>query len=478
MNTINLSDIADGKITQQELASFVNENMFGFILKTHYDYIGSCQSSIDVMQDHLEMAFICERLSLFSKITKYERNYNTYPPEILATLITCRDKAFLLSEEIKKVSILKTMDTEPDRDQLDDLMSDVLNFENSIEEHSFIFMEEIEDYYANYINQGIYEIGSEFVTENEEEYLSSCFEKHPEWGYGFWKNHLSNISPEAVYFSTFCWIIKNDIDADLLLSKYSGIESISFDDATLINGLIINEFTAINYNSLHNFGVATSFIDHLNVGKDKAFSIWISQNFDIVKISYSGYYIIYFNFELLGEDALKRAYNETSLLHEKLSALLGLSKDISCDWNMLTDESFEELCYDIIYNDIKFDSQKIQKMGKTKSRDGGRDIVVYTKPMFGIPAKKYIIQCKLLKKSSSLTKSMMNNASNVIMEYGADGYIIMTNATIDSALHDMLDGFKNNSQMHVNTETRYSKNELERYLARNYHIKKRYWGSV
>jgi hypothetical protein len=339
-------------------------------------------------------------------------------------------------------------------------------------------MEEIEDYYANYINQGIYEIESEFATENEEEYLSSCFEKHPEWRYGFWENHLSNISPESVYFSTFCWIIKNDIDADLLLSEYSGIESISFDDATLINGLIINEFTAINYNSLHNLGVATSFIDHLNVGKNKAVSIWISKNFDIVKVSYSGYYIVYFDFEILGEDALKKMYNETSLLHENLSALLGLSKDISCDWNMLTDESFEELCYDIIYNDIKFDSRRIQKMGKTKSRDGGRDIVVYTKPMFGTHAKKYIIQCKLLKKSSSLTKSMMNNASNVIMEYGADGYIIMTNATIDSALHDMLDGFMNNSKMGINTEIRYSRNELERYLARNEGMKKRYWGNV
>lgn len=262
-----------------------------------------------------------------------------------------------------------------------------------------------------------------------------------------------------------------------MLSDYSGIGSIVFDDAVLFKNLIINEFSAVNFNSLHNFNVATSFIDNLGVGKDSKFTAWISQNFDIVKILYSGYYIIYFNFEALGEDALKKEYNETSLLHEKLSAILGLSKNISCNWDILTDESFEELCYDIIYNDVRFDNQRIQKMGKTKSRDGGRDIVVYTKPIHGNPVEKYIVQCKLLKKSSSLTKYKMGNASNVIMEYDADGYIVMTNATIDSTLQDMLNGFANNSKMHIST-MRYSKNELERYLARNGSIKKRYFGDV
>jgi hypothetical protein len=165
------------------------------------------------------------------------------------------------------------------------------------------------------------------------------------------------------------------------------------------------------------------------------------------------------------------------LVKEKLSKLLGISRNISCDWNLLTDDSFEELCYDIIYNDIKFDNLTIRKMGKSKSRDGGRDIVVYTNPKSGEIAKKYIVQCKLLQKSASLTKSKMNDAANVILEHSADGYVVMTNAIIDSELYDMLDGFKN-SKMNTDTKITYSKYELERYLSGHEEIKQRYFNNV
>jgi hypothetical protein len=117
-------------------------------------------------------------------------------------------------------------------------------------------------------------------------------------------------------------------------------------------------------------------------------------------------------------------------------------------------------------------------MGKSKSRDGGRDIVVYTKPQYGSSAKKFIIQCKLLHKSSSLTKSMMNNVSNVIMEYEADGYMVMTNVKIDSGLYDMLDSFNRNPKMDTDTKINYSKLELERYLFGHNEIKLRYFNDA
>jgi phage anti-repressor protein len=473
MNIIELHNIADKKITQTELIPFIEANISGFVLKTRYDYIGSCMSSIDVMQDHLEMAFILEKLSQYSKITQYEKNYEVYPPEILITLVPNKNDIVLLAKELHYVSLLKTEESDPNEEDLEDILIDLWNFEENIEQISFNFSDEIEDYYANYIYRGIYEMASE-STDDDEVYLEDCFRKNPEWKYGFWKNHLQNTPKESLYFSSFCWILKNNVDVNSILSKYSGIENVTFDEASSINDLIINDFTAIDFNSLKNFNVAISFINSLTGFSDTNTAFWVSQNFDIVKISYSGYYILYFDFEKVKEEFLKELYNETSLLYQNLSALLGFSKDIACNWNILTDESFEELCYDIIYNDIRFDNQTIQKMGKSKSRDGGRDIAVYTKPKFGNPAKKYIIQCKLLKKTASLTKTMMNNSANVIMQYQADGYIVMTNAVIDSTLSDMLDDFKKNPKMNTDTST-YSKYELERYLARNIGIKQRYF---
>lgn len=49
--------------------------------------------------------------------------------------------------------------------------------------------------------------------------------------------------------------------------------------------------------------------------------------------------------------------------------------DISCPWHQLDDEQFEQLCYDIITK--KHHPIEIHKIGKSRSRDGGRDIVFY-----------------------------------------------------------------------------------------------------
>jgi hypothetical protein len=483
MDILELNQIYDKKISSKELISFIKKNLSGFNLKTHYSYIGYCQSSIDVMQDHLNMAFIWEKLSQYSDITKYERNYDSSPPEILATLIPYQNSIIQLAEELRYVSILKTDDSDPNEEDWEDIVMTIDDFQENIEQISFKFPNEIEDYYANYINQGLYEIASEYSdheeeSDDEEEYLSSCFNKNPEWKYGFWKNHLPNTPKESVYCSSFCWIVKNDIDVNSVLSKHSGIEYFVFDDADLIRNLIINNFTAIDFNSLENFDLTLSFIDKLTGSSSSNFKFQVSQNTDIVKVSYSEYYIVYFSFQALRENALRKLYEKTSLLKEKLSILLDISKDIYYDWNIFTDESFEELCHNIIYNDIRFDNQTIRKMGKSKSRDGGRDIVVWTKPLSGNLAKKYIIQCKLLQKSLTLSKSMMNNVSNVIMEYDADGYIIMTNAVIDSGLYDMLDGFNKNPKMNTDTKINYSKFELERYLDSHKDIKQKYFKNV
>jgi hypothetical protein len=477
METIDLQCVADKKFTSKELVSFINRNLSGFVLKTHYSYIGSCQSSIDVMQDHLEMAFILEKLLQYAEITRYERHYNTFPPLILATLIPNQNNITQLTKELCNISILKAEDIEPDREDLEDIIIDINEFEENVEQITFKFWNEIEDYYANYVNQGIYELASEFAENDDDDEYLPCFKNNPEWQYGFWKNHLPRVPKESVYFSSFCWIIKDDVNVDFILSKYSGINEFVFDNATIIDKLLINDFAAIDVNSFDSFNKAITCIDKLQGHHSDNYTFQISRNIDIVKINYSGYFIIYFDFKSLREDAIRALYNKTAILKEKLSNLLGISNDISPNWALLTDESFEELCYDIICNDIRFDNTTIRKMGKSKSRDGGRDIVVWTKPQIGESPKKYIIQCKLTQ-LPSLTKSKMNNASNVIIEYNADGYMIMTNAVIDSALYDMLDGFARHEKMQVKTKEQYDKFRLEKYLYGHPELEQKYFSNV
>lgn len=124
---------------------------------------------------------------------------------------------------------------------------------------------------------------------------------------------------------------------------------------------------------------------------------------------------------------------------ETLGKLEGNPTNISLDWKKLTDETFELLCYDIISQLEKFDPETIRKLGKSHSRDGGRDLEVFTRPRLNNPSTKWFVQSKLLGPGKSLPASKLLFAE-MLMQYGGKGICIMTNALIDSTLHDRLEG--------------------------------------
>lgn len=135
---------------------------------------------------------------------------------------------------------------------------------------------------------------------------------------------------------------------------------------------------------------------------------------------------------------------------------------------------FETLCYDIIYHHPKFDNQTIRKMGKSRSRDGGRDIVVYTKERLGSPKKQFIFQCKFTKLGSSLTTQKVENISDTVVQYGAQGYGVMTPVVIDSALYDRIDMIC--KRHHIESDN-WSILEIERFIARHPKLKERHFKS-
>ncbi len=139
----------------------------------------------------------------------------------------------------------------------------------------------------------------------------------------------------------------------------------------------------------------------------------------------------------------------------------------------MNEDSFEDLCYDILYNHPRFDSQTIRKMGKSKSRDGGRDITIMTKQTPTANAALYIFQCKFITNNQSLSASRLANAANVIMQFGAKGYGVFTNTVIDATLYDMLDGFERNFQ--IDTSQTMSVYELERLINRHRVLKNKFF---
>ncbi|MEP2970314.1 hypothetical protein, partial [Nonlabens ulvanivorans] len=192
----------------------------------------------------------------------------------------------------------------------------------------------------------------------------------------------------------------------------------------------------------------------------------------IVKDTFFTYIFFLYNSKLRTTE-IKEIRSKLNPLHTILGNVIGAKNHYSIDWTQVDDEQFEHLCYDIIYDHPKFDKHTIRKMGKSKSRDGGRDITVMTKSINGAESELYIFQCKLLNSSSSLTRTKMIDASNVIVQFGAKGYGVFTNVLIDSTLYDMLDGFTNNLETY--TRENWGKLELEKLLNDNDYLRNKYF---
>jgi hypothetical protein len=499
MNLINLSEICDNNYTEEKLLCFLSDNRNGFQLAMFSETF--FRWSQDRMYEHLEMAYIIEEILQHSTLISYKITDGEFYKKI-TTLELKSSNDDLLTDTLLKVCILKAIEADPDEDDLFSLNEEILEFESNLDDIEFKFQEEIGDYFANYVNAGIYEIASQYDNDDAEDedftlaeegddddrekpnqYLLKLFMKNPEWKFTFWKSNIPGIPKDSIYHSTFCWVISEKVEVDTVLKEFSGIEhDIVFEDANLmpVNGteIIINDSAAIDFMSLPNFNLATKFIDELIVYSQTSFlpgkKNYVSRNADAIKIYYKGFYLVFFNFRTLRHDEIKELFEYSTALHNNLGSLMGLKDDLAINWNIINDEQFEQLCYEIIYNDIRFDSLTIQKMGNSRSRDGGRDIVVYTRSINGKDKKKFIIQCKLSRASGSLSKKRLPEAANIIMEYQADGYMIMTNQLIDATLYDMLNGF---AVFGTDTSINYSKLELERYLARNKWLRDKYFST-
>ncbi|MFM5983030.1 MAG: pentapeptide repeat-containing protein [Sphaerospermopsis kisseleviana] len=144
--------------------------------------------------------------------------------------------------------------------------------------------------------------------------------------------------------------------------------------------------------------------------------------------------------------------------------------DISCSWNQLNDDQFEELCYDILREKHKLTN--IDKIGNSRSRDGGRDIVFFKGVDINKKPIKWIAQCKLKSDKRSLGSSQVTDISDMLVAQEAKGFCIMTSGIIDATLHDKLDALRDRNGIEVE---RWSYLEIERFLAEHPEIKARYF---
>ncbi|WP_066835270.1 hypothetical protein [Rufibacter ruber] len=509
----NITNIAN--INQNEFKREIHKQLV-FEIIFPLPSIGFSSSNIDIISDYAEISFCAESIAPFinivdAQVSTKDKYYKEFKIKCRATDI---DK---LTEKLYYYSKIIVGES-PDITDLDKIsfFDEVSEHEETFSKKTFYFPELINNYWANLINGAYWEMAAEH-SESESKFFTKAYRKYPEHRYGFWRSPLTISLKEPVYFSTENWIIPPNTDIVRCLHEYSGLEgrliieeadkvchegklilvsnsaavyftqfealrnSISCTERVLEKKLKIYPLSKKETKQLNLFGKVTTTVksskkvNHSQYVQidESSIKYCISEYGDIIIANYKNFHYIFFSYDSLNFEEIKNLHYSLNPIFSKTQNLINLSISGNCDWKELNDNLFEELCYDILYCHPHFDSSTIKKMGKSKSRDGGRDITIKTRGNPTSEPELYIFQCKYYSDDSSLSASKVPNAGNVIMHYGAKGYGVFTSSVIDATLYDMLDGFKD--KMRIDTSFTWSKYELERLLNRNTFLKNKYF---
>ncbi|WP_026691890.1 restriction endonuclease [Peribacillus kribbensis] len=462
--------------TVEEIHNGLNKAGKIINIELNMSSIGTANSYLDIVDDYLTASFIGELLCKVSKEIDYQENYFEYGLPYKSMIFQIRPRNLLsLAEEIYFIT------------QASDLFYDQ-RYKHELEilegKETIKFPKIADSFLANYIG------GCYFELENED--VIAEISRFPERKYGYWRSLFSNSIGFDIYISVNNgWIVPNEVNLKDVLEFYLDIKELELQNAALLmfrtqkvlisSGYLVGMpeglLNAQKCASIINKNEKNNLLDFNYLHDTTIIESFISSSGNIVVFQDEKYSYIFFYPEKLLSSDISHLRQNISITINSIDLVEGINSDISCDWSKLDDDTFETLCYDVLYYNERFDSKTIRKMGKSRSRDGGRDIVVWTKALPGERPKKYIFQCKLYKPGSSLTASKVIGISDIIHQYNADGYGVMTSVVIDSTLYDTLDGISETmTKRGLKLETdNWSFLELERFLAMHPMIKVRYF---
>ncbi|MBD2677513.1 MULTISPECIES: hypothetical protein [Nostoc] len=417
---------------------------------------GSCNSHLDIADDYYGALILGESIAEYCEEISYHIGNSS-----IQFLLQVRDVT-ILAEKLAWYSQLT-------EDEYSEFYSDF-----NLEERTKIYFPDIADsFLANYI-------GGEYDLDDEE--VEESHRKYPERRHQFWKSFASLDIGYEFYVSRYSWIVPLEGDITELLQKYGGVEDelLLLEEANYLSILnhepiVFNKTSVVSFPQERLFQTQTCARDILlQKYKDKYFDIqdfnqqmkkiFLAKEGDILIVCDEFYKYVFFR------DCLEKVrYDKLEEYLNIFKGLVGKQNEMVYSWQKLNDEQFEELCYHIICKHYK--PIKIRKMGKSRSRDGGRDIEFYTPARLGTDSIKWIVQCKLIRDGSSLTASKIN-MMDTIAQYGAKGFCVMTSSVIDSNLYDRLDDIKRNYGIEIDD---WSKLEIENFLDKYQELKHKYF---
>ncbi|MFC0304019.1 hypothetical protein ACFSTI_06575 [Rhizorhabdus histidinilytica] len=504
----NLADIEEEEL--ERLISITDDTV---VILLPVPSIGSSNSHIDICDDLIEISWFAELIASVSGSVTAREDYDGSRYRT-SYLLTVDRPGPGFGAAIRKSAILFNRDDDDGDDfqtRYADVRNEVLDYEDSLSERGCAAPEILESYYANLVG-GAY---NELRYEAPERYADDVA-KFPERRVEFWKSAFSARIGAQCYTSCDSWLIPAAVDPDSVflatdqqyrIGNFIAGQILTIANASYViaDGLVMHfpmsqyfksrvcasfavleeddswpseafdwsdaSFTCSPYREM----LLAQMPEDARAPSPREAACLVDPNGSLVIINDGQFRHILYDTKSLQPTDVKQLHSIITSTSEIIATGIDGSPDLACDWSSLTDEDFEQLCYDVILTHPRFDRDTIRKHGKSRSRDGGRDIEVFDMPhRAGGARRKWIFQCKLVSGSGSLSASKVLDIGDMLDHYDVGGFGVMTSAPIDATLYDKLDAVCDRRGVEKLT---LSVLELERTLARNPVIRERYFGT-
>lgn len=457
--------------------------------------IGHSNSYLDIAWDFAEASFVAECLGRHCqerRIDLVNRDHFEFLHLTLGEYI----KETLAHEFARMASALNSAGDDGVAEWKEHQIAreQILDHEVQLASMDLLFPELADSYLVNMIHGGYYEW--------EEEVVEAELKVHPERRYGFFVSRAVSVEDSAVLCSTDDWIVPSRISPEDMAAQ------LDFPPEELLPGEVLTTVNTTiflaNHAALHM--PASRLLNALACGDDymrrhhrrddvhdllkfcgvpartgsdsegSSPVVLVGEFGTRALLRCEGFSVLFMNLRPM--DPKERLPYAEHLLGLEVSIRDGEPPTslISIPWSRIDDEGFEQLCFDYLFAHPEFDKDRTEKIGKSRSRDGGRDIVAWTIPRWHPhrPAEKFIFQCKHIGAEASLTPRHLQAIGDTVEQYGAQGYGIMCSGYIDATLHDRVDAIANQRQLAPTRKL--DRFHLERFLARRPHLIRRYFG--
>lgn len=441
-----------------------------FVLDVPLPSIGNANSNVDVASDYADALFIGESLRPYcSSLVADERTVDRHYAQIRFSGECANPHEFIPL----LFRLAEGLDPEGDDDVASAVQEERADLVAALP-FANVTLPELADAYMG--NEIVGQSSDNIGTDDAEEW-SHFFPRQPEARLGFVRssdNRLGGIS----FLSPNCWVIEKNADIEGLLRLRCGVAHPQLLDATLVEQTasmaIFTDGRVVLEVNLSAIREASRMLRECAYDPTPELCHYMAAWNGVVFLAFTSKWVIIVfapfvhvipapNIVLL----IERAQNALDLLRSSI----GRPTKLRCDWATLDDEAFERLCCDVLAESGQLERSSVRKMGKSRSRDGGRDIEAQTRLQMGRLPKMWLYQCKLILPGSALSGSRVQVA-DVVDQYGADGFGVMTSGLVDATLWDKLKAINKNRGMDYDV---WDQIRLENFLAEHREIKDRYF---